>query len=321
MCSRCLVLCALLGTAVSAAAAQETEISVPAPVPPVQTLLLVPQLLSCSATPLFGVMGSTAFDASQSAAGEPDQNTHAQDAPDIAPDDCPGAQQRSHTGFAALVRSTAADFAAFPRRRSTWIILGIGAGAAVLSHPADDDVNSHLVGSPAVGRVWSAGKVLGATYTQVGVGTGLYLVGRYIVPRAAGDPKTNALSHLGFDLVRAQIVSQAIVHGMKYSIRRDRPTGECCAFPSGHAATAFAVASVLERHLGYRAAWPTLAAAAYVGTSRLHDNRHFLSDVIFGSAVGVATGWTVVGRHGRTDFALAPVPVPGGIALALQRTY
>ena len=60
--------------------------------------------------------------------------------------------------------------------------------------------------------------------------------------------------------------------------------GECYAFPSGHAASAFAAASVLERHFGYRASWPALAAATYVGTSRLVDDRHFLSDVVFGAA-------------------------------------
>jgi len=102
-------------------------------------------------------------------------------------------------------------------------------------------------------------------------------------------------------------------------VRRDRPTGECCSFPSGHAATAFAAASVLERHLGYRAAWPTLLIATYVGVSRLHDNRHFLSDVVFGSSIGMATGWTVVGRHGRNEYALVPVPVRGGMAVALTR--
>ena len=80
-----------------------------------------------------------------------------------------------------------------------------------------------------------------------------------------------------------------------------------------------AAASVLERHLGYRAAWPTLAIATYVGVSRLHDNRHFLSDVLFGSAIGMATGWTVVGRHGRNEYALVPLPVPGGMGVALTR--
>ena len=67
------------------------------------------------------------------------------------------------------------------------------------------------------------------------------------------------------------------------------------------------------------AAWPTLLIATYVAMSRLHDNRHFLSDVVFGSAVGISTGWTVVGRHGRSQFALTPMPIPGGMGVALSR--
>lgn len=236
--------------------------------------------------------------------------------------DCPGAH---HTGFQALIRTTGADFRAFPRRRSTWVILGIGAAAAALSHPGDSEFNSHVVSSRAVGRFFAPGKWLGSAPTEAGVAIGLYAIGRYMVPRNEGDhidsPRTNRFSHLGFDLLRAQIVSQAFIQVTKIAVRRDRPTGECCSFPSGHAASAFAAASVIERHLGYRAAWPTLLAATYVGMSRLHDNRHFVSDVMFGSALGIATGWTIVGRHGRSDFALAPVPVRGGMALALSRAY
>jgi hypothetical protein len=225
----------------------------------------------------------------------------------------------AHTGLAALAHTTWDDFKAFPRRPSTWVILGIGAGGALLGHPADDNVNAKLVGSKAVGRFFAPGKWIGSAPVEAGASIGLYVVGRYVMPQAEGEPRTNKYSHLGFDLLRAQIVSQTIIHAMKYSIRRDRPTGECCSFPSGHAATAFAAASVLERHLGYRAAWPTLAIATYVGTSRLHDNRHFLSDVIMGSAIGVATGWTVVGRHGRSNYALVPSPVPGGFVVSLTR--
>ena len=61
----------------------------------------------------------------------------------------------------------------------------------------------------------------------------------------------------------------------------------------------FATASVIERHFGYRASWPMFLIAGYVSASRLTDNRHYLSDVLFGSALGIASGWTVVGRHGR----------------------
>ena len=67
--------------------------------------------------------------------------------------------------------------------------------------------------------------------------------------------------------------------------------------------------------------WPALAAATYVATSRLVDNRHFVSDVAFGAFAGVASGWTVVGTRARSRvaFALEPVPVHGGMMIALTR--
>ncbi len=226
----------------------------------------------------------------------------------------------ARTGFAALAHTTFDDFKAFPRRRSTWVILGIGAAAALATHPADDSLNEKLAGNEAVGKFFALGKWVGSAPVEIAASAGLYVVGRYMVPKGEGaSPRTNKASHLGFDLVRAQIVSQAMIHAMKLAVRRDRPTGECCAFPSGHAASAFATAAVLERHLGYRAAWPTLAIATYVGMSRLHDNRHFISDVMMGAAIGVATGWTIVGRHGRSDYALVPVIIPGGMGFTLSR--
>jgi membrane-associated phospholipid phosphatase len=224
-----------------------------------------------------------------------------------------------HTGFKALLFETGRDFKTFPRRPSTWVILAIGAGAAAIAHPADDEVNARLVGSNAVGRFFAPGKYIGAAYTQAGAAIGLYVVGRYVMPHAQGEPRTNKVSHLGFDLLRSLIVSQALTQGLKIAFRRDRPTGECCAFPSGHSSATFATASVLERHLGYRGAWPTFVVAAYVATSRLHDNRHFLSDVLFGGTLGIASGWTVVGRHGRSNYALMPVPVRGGAMVTLTR--
>jgi membrane-associated phospholipid phosphatase len=220
-----------------------------------------------------------------------------------------------HTGLDALVRSTASDFAAFPRRKSTWVILGIGAGAAAIAYPFDDELNEEMREADGLRKVLKPGKYLGYAWVQAGAAIGLYVVGRYAMEPVEGT-RTNKVSHLGFDLLRANIVTQAFTYGIKYAVRRDRPTGECCAFPSGHASVTFATASVLERHFGYRASWPMFAIAGYVSASRLTDNRHFLSDVLFGSALGMAAGWTVVGRHGRENFALMPVPVRGGVALA-----
>ena len=225
----------------------------------------------------------------------------------------------AHTGWSSLAKDTAQDFLAFPRRKSTWVLLGAGAAGALLAHQADAYVQEHIVGNSTAEKIFAPGKVIGSAYVQIGASVGLWAVGRYIVP-GEGEPKTNKWSHIGFDLMRAQIVTQTFTQAMKYTVRRDRPTGECCAFPSGHASTAFAAAAVLERHFGYRGSWPALLGATYIATSRLVDNRHFLSDVVFGAALGTAAGWTVVGIHGRDHYALQPVPVRGGMMIALVRT-
>jgi membrane-associated phospholipid phosphatase len=226
---------------------------------------------------------------------------------------------RAHTGWSTLLKDSASDFVAFPKRKSTWTLLALGGAAALATHPADDYVETHIVGNSTAENVFRLGKWVGSAEVQVGSAVGLWVVGRYVVAPAADGSRTNKYSEVGFDLIRAQILSQALVHGVKYSVRRDRPTGECCAFPSGHAATAFAAASVLERHFGYRASWPAIAAATYVATSRLVDNRHFLSDVMFGAGLGTASGWTVVGTRGRNRYTLQPVPTRGGMMLALTR--
>ena len=230
------------------------------------------------------------------------------------------APEHLSTGWRSLLKDSASDFVAFPKRRSTWTILGIGAAAALAVHPADDYVESHIVGNNAADNFFSLGQWVGSAYVQVGSAVGLWAVGRYVVAPAEGGSRTNKYSEVGFDLLRAQILSGAIVQGMKYTVQRERPSGACCAFPSGHSAAAFAAAAVLERHLGYRLSWPALAGATYVATSRLVDDRHFISDVVFGAAVGTASGWTVVGTRGRKrPIVIQPVPVKGGMMIAVMR--
>jgi membrane-associated phospholipid phosphatase len=220
------------------------------------------------------------------------------------------------TNWASLLKDTGSDFASFPRRTSTWVILATGAGLALAVHPADDYVETHVLGNPTADRIFAPGKVIGSAAFQVGTALTLYGVGRLLTK---GEPRVHRATHIGFDLMRAQIVAQTLVYGIKFTSQRDRPTGECCAFPSGHATSAFAAASVLERHFGYRGSWPALLGASYVAASRLVDHRHFLSDVVFGAALGEAVGWTVVGRHGQPKLSLQPVPVRGGMMVAVVR--
>ena len=53
----------------------------------------------------------------------------------------------AHTGWATLAKDTAQDFWIFPKRKSTWVLLGAGALAALAVHPADNYVEDHIVGS------------------------------------------------------------------------------------------------------------------------------------------------------------------------------
>jgi membrane-associated phospholipid phosphatase len=71
------------------------------------------------------------------------------------------------------------------------------------------------------------------------------------------------------------------------------------SFPSGHSASAFAVATVFaQRYSKHR--WVPFAAygvAGLVGFSRISSNSHFLSDVGFGSMLGFSIShWVVLRR-------------------------
>ena len=86
------------------------------------------------------------------------------------------------------------------------------------------------------------------------------------------------------------------VEGLKRLTYRARPDGEHkrsnAAFPSSHAANAFALAAVLARR--WRRAAPALwLLAALIAFSRIYLNRHFTSDAVVGSVIGLVGAWAV----------------------------
>jgi hypothetical protein len=82
-----------------------------------------------------------------------------------------------HTGFGALVRDTGSDFVSFPRHKSTWVILGIGAGAAALVYRWDDEINSELQEANTLEAILKPGKYIGYAWVQGGAALGMYLIG------------------------------------------------------------------------------------------------------------------------------------------------
>jgi membrane-associated phospholipid phosphatase len=217
-----------------------------------------------------------------------------------------------HTGIRALFRNLGEDFKHLPAKDNVYLAL-IGGGLAAAVHPADPSFNVHLRSHyTLVNNIYKPAKYLGDTPMQVALSVGTYSYGRlFDAPKA---------SHLGMDLLRAQILTEALVQPLKFATHRQRPDlSNHQSFPSGHAAITFAAATVIERHLGWRRSLLGYALASYVASSRLHDNRHYLSDVVFGAAVGTIAGRTVT-QHGRDIWTLTPVNVPGGVAILASRT-
>jgi len=87
------------------------------------------------------------------------------------------------------------------------------------------------------------------------------------------------------------IVNTVLTQGIKLSVGRERPDGGRFSFPSGHTSSTFATAAVLHGYFGWRVGIPAYGFATLIGGSRLQENRHYPSDVIFGAAIGlVAAG-------------------------------
>ena len=83
-----------------------------------------------------------------------------------------------------------------------------------------------------------------------------------------------------------------LTQGLKYSIDRQRPNGGNRSFPSGHTATAFMLATMLHKEYGWRSPWFSIGGftiAAYTGVSRMLNDKHWMSDVATGAAIGIGS--------------------------------
>jgi membrane-associated phospholipid phosphatase len=131
--------------------------------------------------------------------------------------------------------------------------------------------------------------------------------------------------------------AQIVVFGLKQVTNRERPLesdgrggfwegGD--SFPSGHAASSFAVATVFAYEYRDHIAVPITAytLASLISASRLSARKHWVSDIFVGGSVGFLLGRFVYKRHHDPDLPgsltnrLVPEIglAPGGVGLAWQ---
>ena len=199
-------------------------------------------------------------------------------------------------------------------------LLGIGAGTALtLSQTdADEDVQSSLKGS--IGDFAEIGDIGGSAVALAGI-----TVASYITAKSIKDEKLLQTSEA---LIEAEILTAVTTSAIKLSVGRERPDGSgsrfTSSFPSGHVSGSFAMASVFDVMYGHKAGFPLYAFSAFVGLSRISDNKHFLSDVLFGAALGTAVGRGVAKIHKkekRGNFTVIPYSDGRSTGLALALTW
>lgn len=211
--------------------------------------------------------------------------------------------------FSTLFRCIPHDLRNMARGESlAW--LGAAGGMAAGSALLDDDVDRALRdGDPDLFPA------IGDHLGQAGVHFGVPLA-LYVAARTAGHSETAAFA---VTLLRVQIANGVVTRSLKL-IPRPRPYQEVArlaqgSFPSGHTSATFATATVIHRRWGWRAGLPAYLLASYVGVTRLHNN-HYLSDVTFGAALGIATGLAINQPSRRVG--ISPIVAPGRAGVVID---
>jgi membrane-associated phospholipid phosphatase len=190
-------------------------------------------------------------------------------------------------------------------------IVGVMGAGALAASRWDGQSLDRIQGLGPASR-FEAGNFAGTFLVQAGSSFALYTVARLT--------DNEKMAAVGSDLVRAQILSQGIVQVGKMTTQRQRPDGSNShSMPSGHTASAFATATVLQRHFGWKVGVPAYGFGAYVAAARMSANKHNLSDVLMGAAIGMAAGRTVTLGVGRTKFDMGFAPTVGGAAITFTK--
>jgi membrane-associated phospholipid phosphatase len=227
------------------------------------------------------------------------------------PKDVVGAPAQIEGGNQNVFKLVAGDFQHF-FSADTAKVMSYFAIAAVVAAPWDREGVNNGFNIPTT--VFQGGNVAGSFVFQMGAGFATYGIGRSI-----GNGKA---ANAGRDIVRAQVLSQVLVQGMKISIRRERPDGSNKrSFPSGHAASAFATAGVLHKYYGWKVGAPAYALGSYVALARMSWNRHHATDVVMGAGFGLASARTVTMSMGGSTFGVGVQPQVGGASVNFTKIY
>lgn len=193
--------------------------------------------------------------------------------------------------------------------------LALGASLAGVGTLVDRPTQNFFSSRPRAEEFGEIGQSVGGVKFIAPLALGLFAAGR-----ASHDTRFRAAS---YDLGQAMLVTQAYATGLKMTVGRTRPDGSNrLSFPSGHTASAFTFATIADHYYGRRAGAAAYAAAGLIGLSRMERNKHHVSDVLAGAALGWISARTVIHQNGdplrdRRQLSLVPVSAPSGSGVGL----
>lgn len=217
---------------------------------------------------------------------------------------------------------------------SDWITATLVAGIGVGLYDNDTKIQKWVSDHKT-----SATNKIGDDITLVGHGVltipvvgGLYLYGQ-----VAGDGKATETALLS---VESFILTGVFVQVLKRTCGRHRPyTGDPYntwdgpslssskdSFPSGHASSAFAVATVIaEEYDNYIVPPLAYTVATITALNRVSHNAHWSSDIFIGSAIGYFTGKAIVASHAggkQSRVSVAPmIDDAGGLGMVVTYKF
>ncbi|WP_242922133.1 phosphatase PAP2 family protein [Pontibacter liquoris] len=122
-------------------------------------------------------------------------------------------------------------------------------------------------------------------------------------------------------LLASGLLTSAIVWPVKNITNIDRPNGDPTAFPSGHTAYAFTIATLVDKEFRHKSPWISVgsyAVASATGVMRVLNNEHWMADVLAGAGVGILSVNTVywlndkLAKNKGYNTTAIPVVLPTG---------
>ena len=216
----------------------------------------------------------------------------------------------SHNFFKNLFRDQKAFLKsplAIKRRDARWLAPLAGATAILIA--TDHGIASRIGESKDPIRHSGAISSLGSPYATFGTAGTIYALGAL-----SRNERLRETGAMGFEaLIDSAIVARALklATGRQRPNRKSNETGfwnRGDSFPSGHAITTWALATVVAHQYDDQ---PFVKVAAYgvaaaVAVARVTRHSHYPSDTLVGASLGYLIGRYVVRAHGKSGSSKVP---------------